>query len=204
MAPSAAEVRAFITKPGLPRPSSSSSSSTSSSLSSSFKGCSAGPLSVKRGSDGRTAQLIRLLSTGQRAHPRKTQSRLFFLFFLEIHHAGSANEDTRGRQAGNLPRVLGGGEPEGPALSLGLSAFKSRAAQGELLLWQTCFKTSRSQADERPAGEAEHAGVTPPLRLDKRFNVVPDIIVITQSRILPLVAETVMEGLLGSQKISSG
>lgn len=62
------------------------------------KDCSTGPLSVKWGSVGRIAHLIRLLSTGQHAHLLKTQSRLtqaVKTFILEIHHAGPANEDTR-------------------------------------------------------------------------------------------------------------
>lgn len=64
----------------------------------------------------------------------------FFFFFAD-------------RQAGNLPSVLGGGEPAGGAQPstqrLGLSALESRAAQGELLMWETWvwFKISLSQAD---------------------------------------------------------
>lgn len=54
----------------------------------------------------------------------------FFLFF---------------RQAVNLQRVHGGGEPEGsPAQRLRLSVFMSRSAQGELIMWKTgiLFKIS--------------------------------------------------------------
>ena len=55
---------------------------------------------------------------------------MYFFFFLQAD-----------RQAGNLPSVLGGGEPAGgaqpSAQRLGLSAFESRAAQGELLMWET-------------------------------------------------------------------
>lgn len=49
------------------------------------------------------------------------------------------------RQAVNLQRVHGGGEPEGsPAQRLRLSVFMSRSAQGELIMWKTgiLFKIS--------------------------------------------------------------
>ncbi|KAI9547886.1 hypothetical protein NQZ68_012903 [Dissostichus eleginoides] len=112
----------------------------STSQSSTFKECSAGPLSVNRGCVGHTAHLIRLLSTGQRAHRLKQTVSGCPTFISEIHHAGPANEDTGSRQKGNLQSVLGGGEPGGgqpSAQRLGLNAFKSRAAQGELLMWET-------------------------------------------------------------------